>query len=58
MVFQVPPDIRDYCKAKMQGEFKAVRDMMKDEGFHPSSASTQPAAPTTKPPATKKDEDL
>jgi hypothetical protein len=55
---QVPADIRDYCKAKMQGEFKAVRDMMKDEGFHPSSASTQPTGPTTKPPATKRDEDL
>jgi hypothetical protein len=50
---QVPSDIREYCKQKQQKEFDAIREMMKEEGFHPSSP-----APSTKPAATKGNEDL
>ena len=51
---QVPSDIREYCKSKMQSEFKAVREMMKEEGFH-ATPTTQPA---TKPATTHVNEDL
>ena len=37
---QVPPDIREYLKYKTQKKFDEIRQMMKDEGFKPT---TQPA---------------
>ena len=44
---QVPADIRDYVERKMQKQFDNIRDMMKEEGFHP--AATQPSTkPVTK----------
>ena len=50
---QVPADVRDYVNQKMQKQFDNIRQMMKEEGFHPA---TQPA--TTTKPAGKKNEDL
>ncbi len=51
---QVPSDLREYITQKTQKQFDNIRQMMKEEGFHP--AATQPV-PTTRP-VVKKDEDL
>ena len=41
---QVPPDLREYINQKMQKQFGDIRQMMKEEGFKPSTQpSTQPA---------------
>ena len=56
---QVPADLREYIKHKTNQQFEKMREMMKEEGFHPtSSAATQPAGPATRPAAGKRDEDL
>ncbi len=39
----LPPDIREYAEHKKQQEYKRLRQMMKDEGFKPTTQ------PTTKP---------
>ena len=39
----LPPDIREYAEHKKSKEFDRLRQMMKDENFHPSTQ------PTTKP---------
>ena len=43
---QVPDDVRQYIRHRFGKEIAKLREMMKDEGFEPT---TQPAAPTTKP---------
>src|SRR5205823_2322310 len=49
---QVSPDMREYLKSKTDKQLEKVREMMKEEGFKPS---TQPATqPTTA--ATKRNE--
>ena len=50
---QVPADVRDYVNQKMQKQFDNIRQMMKEEGFHPPTTQ-----PTTKPTTIKKNEDL
>jgi hypothetical protein len=40
-VSQVPPDLREFIKFKMQKEIARMRKMMEEEGFKPSS-TTQP----------------
>ncbi len=41
---QVPPDMQEYLRAKMQRELKKIREMMKEEGFKPTSQpATKPA---------------
>jgi hypothetical protein len=47
---QVPSDIREYVKQKQAKSFEDIRQMMREEGFKPST----PPGPTTKP-AAKKD---
>lgn len=39
----LPPDIREYAEHKKQREYKRLREMMKDEGWKPTTQ------PTTKP---------
>ena len=48
---QVPPDMREYIKHKTEQQLEKVRQMMKEEGFKPTSQ------PATRP-ATKPSEDL
>lgn len=48
---QVPPDVKEYIKSKQAKQLDAIRDMMKEEGFKPT---TQPAAaPAAVTPSTK-----
>jgi hypothetical protein len=42
----VPADIKEYLQSKRQKEFNAIREMMKEEGFKPSSATTKPTTAT------------
>ena len=53
---QVPPDLREYINQKLTTQFSNIRDMMKEEGFHP--ATTQPATQPATKPAVKRNEDL
>ena len=40
---QVPPDVREYLRAKQQREIEKIREQMKEEGFKPTTApATQP----------------
>lgn len=58
---QVPPDVREYLKAKQTKEIEKIREQMKEEGFKPSSTSVPPAAGAAVPatqPATQPDEHL
>jgi hypothetical protein len=56
---QVPPDVREYLKAKQKKEIEKIREQMKEEGFKPTTPTTQPAAPPKPaPPATQPDENL
>jgi len=48
---QMPPDVREYLKHKTDVQIEKIRQMMKKEGFKPTS---QPASK----PATKPGEDL
>jgi hypothetical protein len=41
---QVPADMREYLHVKAERELAKIRQMMKEEGFKPT---TQPAVPTT-----------
>jgi hypothetical protein len=47
---QVPPDVQEYLRTRTKKQLEKIRQMMKDEGFKPTAATSQP---TTKP-----DEDL
>lgn len=49
---QVPSDIREYVKQKQAKGFEDLRQMMREEGFKPSTPATKPAA------AKPKNEDL
>jgi hypothetical protein len=50
-----PPDVREFIEYQKNKHFDALRKMMAEQGFKPSSPATQPAAPATgagaKPPA-------
>lgn len=54
---QVPPDMQEYIRLRTRRELDKIRQMMKDEGFKPSTPTTQPGATAPKP-TTKPDEDL
>jgi hypothetical protein len=49
---QLPPDVREYLRHRADREIAKLRQMMTEEGFKPSPASTQPVtipAPATAP---------
>lgn len=44
----LPPDVREYIDQRVGREINKIREMMKDEGFKPSTMpATQPAQPAT-----------
>ena len=46
---QIPADMQEYLRTRTKRELEKIRQMMKEEGFKPSPAATQPTQPTTKP---------
>jgi hypothetical protein len=46
---QIPPDMQEYLRTRTKRELDKIRQMMKEEGFKPTPAATQPSHPTTKP---------
>ncbi|HLL90804.1 MAG TPA: hypothetical protein VK324_15995, partial [Tepidisphaeraceae bacterium] len=40
---QLPPDVRDYLRARVGRQVDRLREQMRVEGFKPSTANTQPA---------------
>jgi hypothetical protein len=46
---QIPADMQEYLRTRTKRELEKIRQMMKEEGFKPTPAATQPAQATTKP---------
>ncbi len=48
---EIPPDVQAYLKHRTDKEVENLRQLMKQEGFHPDTGApaTQPAAPATQP---------
>lgn len=46
---QVPPDVREFLKYRTQKELEKLRQLMAEQGFHPSTTQPAPPAQPTPP---------